>query len=255
MTKIIAHRGANRFAPQNTLPAFQKAIELGADGLENDVHLTKDGVIVICHNYSIDETSNGKGKIADYSFDELRKFDFGSYFSPEFAGTQIPRLEEFLDLCRSLEIINIEIKPPLQKNSPIVRQTLDMVKDFGLFDHLLISSFSSDVLVACKEIDSRTKTGMLYSIDEKECAHLEELTDDCVRFAQNIKADALHPFLMFVDEEYIENCHKAGIAVNPWTVNQPYAISTFAEWGVDGVITDTADVARIAIESPESFED
>ena len=99
MTKILAHRGANKHAPQNTIPAFLKAIELGADGVENDVHLTKDGELVICHNYTIDETSDGKGNISDYTLEELKKFDFGSYFSPDFAGTKIPTLHEFLEIA------------------------------------------------------------------------------------------------------------------------------------------------------------
>ncbi len=95
MTKIIAHRGANKVAPQNTMPAFIKAKEMGAHGFENDVHYTKDGYIVICHNYSIDETSDGSGLILDMTLEELRKYDFGSYFSPAFAGTRIPTLDEF----------------------------------------------------------------------------------------------------------------------------------------------------------------
>ena len=82
MTKILAHRGANKHAPQNTIPAFLKAIELGADGVENDVHLTKDGELVICHNYTIDETSDGKGNISDYTLEELKKFEFWLLFFP-----------------------------------------------------------------------------------------------------------------------------------------------------------------------------
>ena len=112
MTKILAHRGANKHAPQNTIPAFLKAIELGADGVENDVHLTKDGELVICHNYTIDETSDGKGNISDYTLEELKKFDFGSYFSPDFAGTKIPTLHEFLEIADPFSIINVEIKSP-----------------------------------------------------------------------------------------------------------------------------------------------
>ena len=110
MSKIIAHRGASKAAPQNTIPAFKKGIEFGCDGFENDVHLTKDGVIVVCHNYEIDETSNGSGLIADMTFEQLRQYDFGSYFDPSFAGTRIPTLDEFLELCSNVEIINIEIK-------------------------------------------------------------------------------------------------------------------------------------------------
>ena len=78
---IISHRGANKYAPQNTLPAFKRALEIGTDGFETDVHLTKDGKVVLCHNYTIDETSNGKGAITDMVLDELKRYDFGSYFS------------------------------------------------------------------------------------------------------------------------------------------------------------------------------
>ena len=110
---IIAHRGANKRAPQNTLPAFQKAIEMGTDGFETDVHLSKDGVPVICHNYTIDETSNGTGKIEEMTLEELKKYDFGSYYDPKFKDTPLPTLDEFLDLAtgKGLKVLNIELKP------------------------------------------------------------------------------------------------------------------------------------------------
>lgn len=240
MTNVIAHRGANRVAPQNTIPAFQKAIEMGADGFENDVHLTKDGYVVVCHNYNIDDTSNGKGFIADYSLEELLKFDFGSYFSEEFAGTKIPRLEDFLDLCRSLKVINIEIKSPKNAHNDIVRKTIDMTKEFGLFDNLIISSFEPKILVECKEVDPLTKTGLLYDPNSPYC---EDICDDFAAFAKNIKADAVHPFYGLVNEDYIEEAHNAGIIVNPWTVNKDFAISNLFEWGSDGIITDVSDLA------------
>ena len=107
MTKIIAHRGANRYAPQNTMPAFNKAIELGIDGFENDVHLTKDGYIVVCHNYTVDETSNGTGTITEMTLDELRALDFGVYFCSDFKGTKIPLLSEFFEICKGIEKINV----------------------------------------------------------------------------------------------------------------------------------------------------
>ncbi len=109
VTKIISHRGANRYAPQNTLPAFEKSIQLGVDGFETDVHMTRDGIPVICHNYTIEDTSNGMGSISTYTLDELKKFDFGSYFDPAFTGTRIPTLDEFLDLTAKsdIEIMNI----------------------------------------------------------------------------------------------------------------------------------------------------
>ena len=114
MTKIIAHRGASKAAPQNTLAAFKKAKAMGAHGFENDVHLTKDGVIVVCHNPTIDATSNGTGAICDMTLEELRQYDFGSYFSPEFAGEKIPTLK-FYEVAQGLEIVNVEIKTSEQR--------------------------------------------------------------------------------------------------------------------------------------------
>lgn len=243
MTNVIAHRGACKVAPQNTIPAFQKAIEMGADGFENDVHLTKDGFIVVCHNHDIDETSNGTGAIADYTLEELRQFDFGSYFSEEFAGTKIPTLDEFLDLCDTMKVINIEIKAPREKGTDIVRKTIDKVKEFGLFEKLIISCFDKDILIECKKVDPKTKTGILYSM---ECPYTE-IYDDPIAFAKKIGADAIHPLGILVDEDYIIDCHKAGLIVNPWTIDKPYAIERLRDWGSDGVITNYPDVARSII--------
>lgn len=240
MTNVIAHRGASKVAPQNTIPAFQKAIEMGCDGFENDVHLTKDGFVVVCHDHEIDETSNGTGLIADYTLEELRRFDFGSYFSEEFAGTKIPTIDEFLDLCSDLKVVNIEIKTPKQTGTDLVRKTIDKVKEFGLFDKLIVSCFDKDVLIECKEVDSKTRTGILYSM---ECPYTE-IYDDPVAFAKKINADAIHPLGIFVDEDYIADCHKAGLIVNPWTIDKPYAIERLRDWGSDGVITNYPDLAR-----------
>ncbi|MGN1169175.1 MAG: glycerophosphodiester phosphodiesterase, partial [Acutalibacteraceae bacterium] len=138
--KIISHRGANRLAPQNTLPAFEAALKIGVDGFETDVHLTADGVPVICHNYKVNETSDGTGKISAMTYDEFKSYDFGGYFSPEFKGTTAPSLDEFLRLClgADLEIINIELKPSLENDMSVVSKTIQMVKDYGLSDKLLI---------------------------------------------------------------------------------------------------------------------
>ena len=121
--KVISHRGANKQAPQNTIPAFEKSIEIGVDGFETDVHMSRDGVPVICHNYTIDETSNGIGAISDMTLEQLRSYDFGSYFHDEFRGTKLPTLDEFLILCETadIEIMNIELKTPLSGEKGIVK--------------------------------------------------------------------------------------------------------------------------------------
>lgn len=238
MVKIIAHRGANKVAPQNTMPAFTIAKEMGVDGFENDVHYTSDGHIVICHNHSIDETSNGSGLILEKTLRELREYDFGSYFSSEYAGTKIPTLDEFFAVAKGLCVINVEIKRPLNGNYDIVGGVIQMAKDMGVFDGLIISSFDEQVLIKAKEIDESCKTGFLYDM---QSPHIDEIAEDPVAYAKNLGAQAIHPVFLMVSEELIASAHENGMAVNAWTVNTPEAIQVLTLWGCDGLITDVPD--------------
>lgn len=246
-TLIISHRGANKYAPQNTLPAFERSVKIGVDGFETDVHLTKDGKVVLCHNYTVDETSNGSGNVADLLLDELKALDFGSYFSKKYEGTPLPTLDEFLEFAASkdLKVLNIEIKSPKEKNTPIVYETIKATKEFGLFDKLLISSFDPKLLVQAKEIDKDCKTGFLYAPN-----HLTMYTMGWrpVQFAKEIKADALHPHYGFVNADYIKKAHDAGIMVNAWTVNSPDIMDKLIKMGCDGIITDLPDVVKKIME-------
>lgn len=238
--KIISHRGANKYAPQNTLPAFKKSIQLLADGVETDVHMTKDGVPVICHNYTINDTSNGMGTIASYTLEDLKKFDFGAYYSSTFRGTEIPTLDEFLELIASsdIEIMNIELKKPRANETDIVKKTIAAVKAHGLFDRLLISSFSSTLLTEAKKLDPRCKTGYLYSPNNFYSPF--QLLNP-IGFAKKIGADALHPMDIYVGPLYVKMAHAQGIKVNVWTVNSDFAIKRLIKCGVDGIITDCPD--------------
>lgn len=246
---VISHRGANKVTPQNTIEAFKKAIQFRADGFETDVHLTSDGVPVICHNYTIDKTSDGKGAIASNTLDYLKRFDFGSYFHHSYKGVEIPTLEEFLTLSEkaNLKVLNIEIKSPRNKDYIIVDKILDAVKAHGLFDKLLISSFDPDLLVYIKDKDENCKTGFLYSPD-KPITYKRVLGNE-IGFAKSIDADALHPHQMFVTQKLIDDAHENGIMVNPWTVNKEKDIIKLVKMGVDGVITDVPNVAKRLIEA------
>lgn len=243
-TYVISHRGANRFAPQNTLPAFMKSLELKVDGFELDVHLTKDGIPVICHNYTINATSNGKGSITDYTYEELLHFDFGSYFSPIYKGTKIPSVDAFLNLAAkaNLKVLNIELKSPKESaESGIVEKTIDMVREHGLMDILLISSFDPALLVRAKEYAPECRTGILYSLDKKVSWAIAK---EPIGFAKSIKADALHPHDMFVTSRYVDRAHAAGFLVNPWTVDKPKSIERFLDYGCDGIITNKPDLVQ-----------
>lgn len=241
---VISHRGANCFAPQNTLPAFEKSVELKVDGFETDVHLTKDGVPVLCHNYTINATSDSKGSITDYTYEELLGFDFGGYFSPAYSGTKIPTVDEFLTLAEKadLKVLNIELKSPKEaREAEIVELTIDMVKEHGLLDRLLISSFNPELLVRAKEYEPTCKTGLLYSPDKKIAWTIAR---DAVAYAENIGADALHPHEIYVSKTYVDRAHAHGLMVNPWTIDKPKTIEKMLDFGVDGIITNKPDLVQ-----------
>lgn len=241
---VISHRGANRRAPQNTIPAFKESLEIGVDGFETDVHLTSDGVPVICHNYTIDETSTGVGEIASMKLESLRRYDFGVKFNESFQGTTLPTLEEFLNLCESadIEIMNIELKTPLNGDISIVKKTIDAVKAHGLFDKLLISSFSPELLVECKKVDPKCKTGYLYSPNQKIA--IKNMIFKYVEFAKEIGVDYLHPHYSMVTKHYVKKLHENGIGINVWTVNAPETAIKLIKYGVDGIITDVPDMVN-----------
>lgn len=238
---VISHRGANRYAPQNTLPAFRKGYALGADGFETDVHITKDGKIVLCHNYTIDETSDGCGEISKKTLADLKGYDFGKYFSDKFRGTEIPTIDEFLSFVETTDItvLNIEIKSPKQGETAIVSETIKAVKEHGLFDKLLISSFDPKLLVEAKRLDKNCQTGFLYAPNSPTLLQMawKQLT-----FCKEIGVDAVHPHFLFVNKSFVERAHKMGLKVNPWTVNSEKQIDKMIELGVDGIITDFPDV-------------
>ncbi len=245
--KVISHRGANKYAPQNTLPAFAKSIEIGVDGFETDVHMTRDKVPVICHNYTIDDTSDGMGSIATYDLDELKKFDFGSYFSPKFAGTKIPTLDEFLDLTETsdIEIMNIELKSPKNGETDIVEKTITAVKEHGLFDRLLISSFDPKLLVKAKIIDKNCKTGLLYCSTYPLGVMMNFFP---ITYAKKIGVDALHPMMLpYVNPLFVKNAHRAGLKVNVWTVDKTIDIKYVIKCNVDGIITNCPDRVKTII--------
>ena len=238
---VIAHRGANKYAPQNTMPAFKKAYELGCEGFETDVHITKDGKIVICHNYTIDETSTGKGKVSDMTLEQLKNYDFGSYFSKKYEKVEIPTIDEFLSFVETTDIsvLNIEIKSPKEKETAIVKETIKAVKEHGLFDKLLISSFDPKLLIEAKTIDSKCKTGFLYS---PKSPTLLQMAWRQLRFTKSIGCDCVHPHHIFVNKKFVEDAHKMGLKVNPWTVDDVFNIDRLLKIGCDGIITDLPDV-------------
>lgn len=233
-TRIIAHRGASAYAPENTLPSFKMALEMGAEGLELDVHLSRDGHLMVIHDEKVDRTSSGKGFVKDMTLSQLKKLDFGSWFSEEYAGTSIPTLEEVLELLSGWNgLLNIEIKSGPIVYPGIEKKLIETVKAFGFEDKVIFSSFNHYSLRDIKEIDPSMKIGLLYMAGLVEPWH----------YAKRLDASALHPLFYNIIPEMVLGCKIHNIALHPFTVDEEAHLALMMKAGVEGVITNKPDTA------------
>ena len=141
-TIIVAHRGASDICPENTVFSFRAAKSLHSDGIETDLRLTKDNKIVLCHNNTIDSTSNGSGYIKDYTLEELKQFDFGQWKHEAFKGMTISTLEELLDNCSDFSVIDLELKSEGDRNAEYITAVADVLRDYDHKENIIISSFN-----------------------------------------------------------------------------------------------------------------
>lgn len=235
---VLAHRGASGYAPENTMEAFKKAIEQGADGFELDVQLTKDGEIVVIHDETIDRTSDGKGWVKDYTFEKLRKFNFNNHNS-KFDHCDIPTMREVFELVKPTNlVINIEIKTGVVFY-PIEEKLLALTKEMGMEDRVFYSSFNHYTVKKIHELDPSTTVGFLYA----------DGPIDMPEYGKKHGVNALHPALYNLQYPgFVEECKKNGLALNVWTVNEEQYVKMCIDAQVDSVITNYPDMARRVIE-------
>lgn len=237
--KIYGHRGASDQYPENTMLAFQKAIEKGADGIETDVHLTKDNICVLIHDETIDRTSNGTGWIRDFTYEELLKFDFKNNKDIEEDWIKIPTLEQLLVLAKENKIeLNLELKTDCIAYEGIEKCVLDLVKKYDMLDYVIFSSFNIETLVNVKKIEPKAKTGYLF----------ERNFEDQVIKAHHYHLDYIHPRYSMLNDRVIRNCKKYNLAIHVWTVNDKESMQLMKEYGVDICITNKVSLARSVID-------
>ena len=231
---IWGHRGASGHAPENTLPAFQMAADMGADGVELDVQLTRDGVLAVCHDETIDRTSSGAGWLKDFTFDELRSLDF-SNGNAAYEDVKIPTMEEVFYLLAPTGLtINIELKTGIIFYENIEEKILDLTKKMGWEDRVIYSSFNHYSVRKIKELDPGAKVGLLYG----------DGPIDMPGYGRRLGADALHPaFYNLQYPDYMEDCRRYGLDVSGWTVNSTADLMQCREYGVNAVITNYPDKA------------
>jgi glycerophosphoryl diester phosphodiesterase len=235
---VFGHQGARAYAPSNTLPSFELAAAQGADGVELDVWLSKDGHLVVIHDDTVDATTDGTGSVQDMTLAELKSLDAGTWYNPRYAGTRIPTLDEVFDTVGRRVIVNVEIKT-LEDNratsNGIERTVADCITRHGLQDRVVVSSFSLATLKRFRAIVPHVAIGFLY-------ATFDALGDQFVR-----QCEYLHPYHELLTPEYIEQLPP--LPLNTWTVNEPDRMDALLEMGVRGLITDKPDVARKVVDA------
>lgn len=231
--KIFAHRGASGDYPENTMLAFKKALTLPIDGIELDVHKSKDGKLVVIHDEDIQRTFKGKGLVKDYTLDELKEFKCRKF---EFINNKlctVPTLSEVLELIKDTNIVlNIEAKTDLI-HYDLEKDILDLVKAYNMSDRVLISSFNHKCINIFKSIDSTYKYGALY--EYKKDFKPEK---NVVEHAKKMNVYSINICKELVTKEMVDLAHKNNLNVYVYTVNSPAHMRKLIEFGVDAVFTD-----------------
>jgi len=230
---VVGHRGAMGYFPENTMLSFRKAVEMGADWIELDVHLSRDGRLVVIHDELLERTTNGRGPVGARTFEELRALDAGGSMGSQYAGERIPSLEEVLDWAREVgTFVDIEIKSGPVVYPGIERAVAAALADARMTERAIVISFDHHAVLRMREADAVVATGVLYAARPV----------DGVAMARAAGADALLPHWAYVREEDVRAAHAAGLAVAPWVTSDPAVARRMFELGVDGIGSNHPDL-------------
>lgn len=233
--RIIAHRGYSGVSPENTRTAFENAIDIGADMIELDVQLTRDGEVVVFHDDTLSRITGYEGAAADYSLEELQQMDAGMWFAPDYEGERIPTLAEVLELVRDSDLnIYLELKD-IGAVEGFEEAVLDVVREYDMQDRCLMASFQYEYLKHFKELDEGIQ--VLFNTSSGSLTLPEEFPADYY----GVNAGA-------ITGDLVEAIHSSGGQVYTWTVNTPIQMFTVSAMGVDGIVTNNPGLAKVALQ-------
>lgn len=232
--RVIAHRGYSEVYPENTLAAFEGAIDIGVDYIELDVQMTSDGVIVVFHDNDLKRVTGQEGSISDYTYEQLQQMDAGSWFQDAYAGERIPTLQETLELIRDSRCnVYLEMKD-IGDREGFVEQTLEITRECGMEGRCLFASFQYEYLQQIKALDPELLTLYITS-SGKTSLPTEYPAEFYGLYVENVSADT------------IKAIHEAGSKVFVWTLETPSQINIVREMGADGVVTNRAGLAKVMV--------
>ena len=239
--KNFGHRGFSGEYPENTMLAFEKACRTpGCDGIETDVHLTKDGEAVLIHDETVDRTCvNGRGWIKDMTYEELKVFDVSYTFAGKCEKQHIPTLREYFDLVKNDDVVtNIELKTGVLEYPGIEQTVYDLIREYRLDEKIIVSSFNHHSVLRFKKLAPHIKCGLL----------TDSWLIDAAAYVRKTGVECYHPFFtnMLVADD-VRDLHESGIEINVWTVNEEAHVKMMMQAGADTVIGNYPDRAARVI--------
>ena len=234
----LGHRGASAYAPENTLAAFRLAADMGADGIELDAKLSRDGAVVVIHDATVDRTTNGSGQVSELSLAELKALDAGSKFDVKYAGEQVPTLDEVFDAVADRLIVNVELTNYNDLRDGLEYKVVELIEERGLAERVMVSSFSPLNLRHVKRAAPDIVCGLLYRPDMPllfRRAWLAWLVPGL---------EARHPHYSMIDAALVTKVHARRQKINTWTVNEEADMRRMVHAEVDAIMTDRPDVLK-----------
>ena len=226
---IFAHRGNSGEAPENTFAAFRQVQDAGADGVEFDVQLSRDGVPVVINDERLERTTSGTGWVRDHTLAELQALDAGRWFAPDFAGERIPTLREVLEFFRATDLrIHIELKTRRFFYPGLAKLVIDHIKEFDLGPRVVVSSFNHMSLEEARALNPQLEYAVLSS----------DPMIEPWRYVREHGFQAFHPSVTVVDEALVKGCHGAGLRLRPWVVDDPSDVARMEALGADGIYSN-----------------
>jgi len=228
---LFAHRGASAHAPENTLPAFELALQQGADGVELDVKLTSDGHAIVIHDPTVDRTTDGHGRVRDLALADFRKLDAGAWYGESYRGTQVPLLDEVFEAIGKRCVINVELTNYATPRDALVEKVCELVRKHALQDRILFSSFFPGNLKKAAALLPSIPRGLL-ALDGWKGAWARSFG---FMFGEY---QAMHPYITDVNAAQVSRVHQLKRRIHVWTANTVEEVTRLKNWGVDGIFTD-----------------
>ncbi|MGE5225237.1 MAG: glycerophosphodiester phosphodiesterase [Omnitrophica WOR_2 bacterium] len=234
---VFAHRGSSLHAPENTLAAFELALQQGANAIELDAKLTADGQVIVIHDFTVDRTTDGTGEVRKLTLEQIRKLDAGSHFDIAYHNEHVPTLEEVFKAVGSRTLINIELTNYAAPLDALPEKVVRLVRRYRLESRVLFSSFCFLTLLRAHNAMPGVPTGLLAYRGKAGILARSPA-------ASLFPYQALHPEKSDVTGALVQRAHRQGRRIHVWTVDDPGEMAFLADLGVDGFFTDDPVLAR-----------